>query len=198
MWIYTTDCVRFFRDWIFFSRSIVEIALLYKWVKVAQCLEYIKHQVPVIKIDFKVVKFITSSGAKRFRSFQKNKGTIGEIRMDLEARALEGNLLLKDLDKGIKAGHKPAKDFAYSVANFTQSGGSFVNYYMYHWRTTGGPFISTSYDYDAPVNEYVGRVSNSSQLLYKTIDFEVCEEVVNMVNIKDATFWQMLKRSNLW
>ncbi|KAK8707102.1 hypothetical protein V6N13_058167 [Hibiscus sabdariffa] len=39
------------------------------------------------------------------------------------------------------------------------NGGSFVNYYMYHGgtnfgRTSGGPFIATSYDYDAPIDEY--------------------------------------------
>ncbi|XP_010262132.1 PREDICTED: beta-galactosidase isoform X2 [Nelumbo nucifera] len=55
--------------------------------------------------------------------------------------------------------HRPAEDLAFSVAKFIQKGGSFVNYYMYHGgtnfgRTAGGPFISTSYDYDAPLDEY--------------------------------------------
>ncbi|THU48761.1 hypothetical protein C4D60_Mb06t02430 [Musa balbisiana] len=55
--------------------------------------------------------------------------------------------------------HRPVEDLAFAVARFIQKGGSFVNYYMYHGgtnfgRTAGGPFISTSYDYDAPVDEY--------------------------------------------
>ncbi|KAG6727684.1 hypothetical protein I3842_02G137500 [Carya illinoinensis] len=55
--------------------------------------------------------------------------------------------------------HRPAEDLAFSVARFIQKGGSFINYYMYHGgtnfgRTAGGPFIATSYDYDAPLDEY--------------------------------------------
>ncbi|VFQ93447.1 unnamed protein product [Cuscuta campestris] len=51
------------------------------------------------------------------------------------------------------------EDIAFAVANFMQKGGSFVNYYMYHGgtnfgRTAGGPFITTSYDFDAPLDEY--------------------------------------------
>ncbi|KAB2618119.1 beta-D-galactosidase [Pyrus ussuriensis x Pyrus communis] len=54
---------------------------------------------------------------------------------------------------------RPVQDLAYAVATFIQKGGSFVNYYMYHGgtnfgRTAGGPFITTSYDYDAPLDEY--------------------------------------------
>ncbi|KAK4853290.1 hypothetical protein QYF36_006657 [Acer negundo] len=54
---------------------------------------------------------------------------------------------------------RPAEDLAFSVARFIQIGGSFVNYYMYHGgtnfgRTAGGPFIATSYDYDAPIDEF--------------------------------------------
>ncbi|KAA3457855.1 beta-galactosidase-like [Gossypium australe] len=54
---------------------------------------------------------------------------------------------------------RPAEDIAFSVARFIQNGGSFANYYMYHGgtnfgRTAGGPFIATSYDYDAPIDEY--------------------------------------------
>ncbi|KAF8652109.1 hypothetical protein HU200_063059 [Digitaria exilis] len=55
--------------------------------------------------------------------------------------------------------HRPVEDLAFAVARFIQKGGSFVNYYMYHGgtnfdRTSGGPFIATSYDYDAPIDEY--------------------------------------------
>lgn len=54
---------------------------------------------------------------------------------------------------------RPVEDQAFSVARFIQNGGSFVNYYMYHGgtnfgRTSSGLFITTSYDYDAPIDEY--------------------------------------------
>ncbi|CAL0321928.1 unnamed protein product [Lupinus luteus] len=54
---------------------------------------------------------------------------------------------------------RPVEDLAFSVARFFQRGGTFQNYYMYHGgtnfgRTSGGPFIATSYDYDAPIDEY--------------------------------------------
>ncbi|KAB2604573.1 beta-D-galactosidase 7 [Pyrus ussuriensis x Pyrus communis] len=55
--------------------------------------------------------------------------------------------------------HRPVQDLAFAVARFIERGGSYVNYYMYHGgtnfgRTAGGPFITTSYDYDAPIDEY--------------------------------------------
>ncbi|KAI3925998.1 hypothetical protein MKW98_028134 [Papaver atlanticum] len=55
--------------------------------------------------------------------------------------------------------HRPVEDNAFAVARFFQRGGSFHNYYMYFGgtnfgRTSGGPFIITSYDYDAPIDEY--------------------------------------------
>lgn len=54
--------------------------------------------------------------------------------------------------------YRPAEDVAYSVARFILNGGSFVNYYMYHGGTnferTSGRFVATSYDYDAPIDEY--------------------------------------------
>ncbi|XP_062082059.1 beta-galactosidase 8 [Humulus lupulus] len=55
--------------------------------------------------------------------------------------------------------YRPVQDLAFAVARFFQRGGTFQNYYMYHGgtnfgRTTGGPFIATSYDYDAPIDEY--------------------------------------------
>ncbi|GLU02865.1 hypothetical protein SLE2022_200980 [Rubroshorea leprosula] len=54
---------------------------------------------------------------------------------------------------------RPVEDLAFAVARFIKKGGSFVNYYMYHGgtnfgRTSGGPFVTTSYDYDAPIDEY--------------------------------------------
>ncbi|XP_027927811.1 beta-galactosidase 15-like [Vigna unguiculata] len=60
---------------------------------------------------------------------------------------------------GGKDPHRTAEDVAYSVARFFQTGGTFQNYYMYHGgtnfgRTAGGPYITTSYDYDAPLDEF--------------------------------------------
>ncbi|XP_057839165.2 beta-galactosidase 8 isoform X2 [Cryptomeria japonica] len=60
---------------------------------------------------------------------------------------------------GGRVPHRPTEDVAFAVARFYQRGGTFQNYYMYHGgtnfgRTAGGPFISTSYDYDAPIDEY--------------------------------------------
>ncbi|KAG4986571.1 hypothetical protein AAZX31_12G163600 [Glycine max] len=55
--------------------------------------------------------------------------------------------------------YRPVEDLAFAVARFFQRGGTFQNYYMYHGgtnfdRASGGPFIATSYDYDAPIDEY--------------------------------------------
>lgn len=55
--------------------------------------------------------------------------------------------------------HRPTEDLAFAVARFFQRGGSFQNYYMYFGgtnfgRTSGGPNLITSYDYDAPLDEY--------------------------------------------
>ncbi|XP_026445651.1 beta-galactosidase 10-like [Papaver somniferum] len=60
---------------------------------------------------------------------------------------------------GSRDPHRPVEDVAFAVARFFQKGGSVHNYYMYHGgtnfgRTSGGPFITTSYDYDAPIDEY--------------------------------------------
>ncbi|KAJ4846091.1 Beta-galactosidase 15 [Turnera subulata] len=60
---------------------------------------------------------------------------------------------------GGKDPHRTAEDLAFAVARFFQRGGTFQNYYMYHGgtnfgRTAGGPYITTTYDYDAPLDEY--------------------------------------------
>ncbi|XP_030549547.1 beta-galactosidase 5-like isoform X1 [Rhodamnia argentea] len=62
-------------------------------------------------------------------------------------------------DFGSPVYQRPVEDLAFAVARFIQKGGSLINYYMYHGgtnfgRTSGGPFITTSYDYDAPIDEY--------------------------------------------
>ncbi|KAL7215255.1 hypothetical protein ACSBR1_027424 [Camellia fascicularis] len=61
--------------------------------------------------------------------------------------------------------YRPVEDIAFDVARFFQRGGTFQNYYMYHGgtnfgRTTGGPFIATSYDYDALIlNRFLRELS---------------------------------------
>ncbi|CAN1221977.1 Beta-galactosidase 8 [Linum grandiflorum] len=54
---------------------------------------------------------------------------------------------------------RPVEDVAFAVARFFENGGTLQNYYMYFGgtnfgRTAGGPMIATSYDYDAPIDEY--------------------------------------------
>ncbi|XP_020572692.1 beta-galactosidase 3 isoform X2 [Phalaenopsis equestris] len=80
--------------------------------------------------------------------------------------------------------HRPPEDIAFSVARFFQKGGSLQNYYMYHGgtnfgRTSGGPFITTSYDYDAPIDEYgLMRLPKWAHLkdLHKSI--KLCERAL--------------------
>ncbi|KAG4938605.1 hypothetical protein JHK82_044398 [Glycine max] len=60
---------------------------------------------------------------------------------------------------GERVPHRSAEDSAFSVARFFQNGGILNNYYMYHGgtnfgRTAGGPYMTTSYEYDAPLDEY--------------------------------------------
>ncbi|KAH7838837.1 hypothetical protein Vadar_031780 [Vaccinium darrowii] len=80
--------------------------------------------------------------------------------------------------------YRPVEDLAFAVARFFQRGGTLQNYYMYHGgtnfgRTTGGPFIATSYDYDAPIDEYgLVRQPKWGHLkdLHKAI--KLCEEAM--------------------
>ncbi|XXG85502.1 hypothetical protein AAC387_Pa11g0568 [Persea americana] len=63
---------------------------------------------------------------------------------------------------GEKDPHRPAEDVAFAVARFFQRSGTFQNYYMYHGgtnfgRSPGGPYVVTTYDYDAPIDEYGNR-----------------------------------------
>uniref|UniRef100_A0A7N0VC10 beta-galactosidase n=1 Tax=Kalanchoe fedtschenkoi TaxID=63787 RepID=A0A7N0VC10_KALFE len=60
---------------------------------------------------------------------------------------------------GAPSPKRTAEDLAFAVARFFQTGGTLNNYYMYHGgtnfgRTAGGPYIITTYDYDAPLDEY--------------------------------------------
>ncbi|XP_051136583.1 beta-galactosidase 10 [Andrographis paniculata] len=80
--------------------------------------------------------------------------------------------------------HRPPEDVAFSVARFFQKGGCLQNYYMYHGgtnfgRTSGGPLITTSYDYDAPIDEYgLARWPKWGHLkeLHKSI--KLCEQAL--------------------
>ncbi|CAI0407269.1 unnamed protein product [Linum tenue] len=63
------------------------------------------------------------------------------------------------LSFGYPIPYRPVEDLAFSVARFFEYGGTFQNYYMYFGgtnfgRTAGGPLVATSYDYDAPIDEY--------------------------------------------
>ncbi|CAH9130257.1 unnamed protein product [Cuscuta epithymum] len=80
--------------------------------------------------------------------------------------------------------YRPVEDIAFSVARFFQRGGTFQNYYMYHGgtnfgRSSGGPFISTSYDYDAPLDEY-GQISQPKwgHLRNLHIAIKLCERAM--------------------
>ncbi|KAL0441221.1 UNVERIFIED_CONTAM: Beta-galactosidase 10 [Sesamum radiatum] len=80
--------------------------------------------------------------------------------------------------------HRPPEDVAFSVARFFQKGGSLQNYYMYHGgtnfgRTSGGPFITTSYDYDAPIDEYgLARCPKWGHLKELHRSIKLCEHVL--------------------
>ncbi|KAL9253007.1 Beta-galactosidase 12-like protein [Drosera capensis] len=76
--------------------------------------------------------------------------------------------------------YRPAEDVAFAVAIFIQKGGSFVNYYMYHggtnFGTTAGRFVATSYDYDAPIDEYgLLREPKYTHLKYLHNAIKMCE-----------------------
>ncbi|GAB4837804.1 hypothetical protein Ancab_027328 [Ancistrocladus abbreviatus] len=76
--------------------------------------------------------------------------------------------------------YRPVEDIAFSVARFIQKGGSFVNYYMYHggtnFGTTSGRFVATSYDYDAPIDEYgIPREPKYTHLKYLHRAIKMCE-----------------------
>ncbi|KAK3016606.1 hypothetical protein RJ639_006529, partial [Escallonia herrerae] len=85
---------------------------------------------------------------------------------------------------GGRSPHRPPEDVAYSVARFFQKGGSVQNYYMYHGgtnfaRTSGGPFITTSYDYDAPIDEYgLARLPKWGHLKELHTAIKLCEHAL--------------------
>ncbi|KAG5142410.1 hypothetical protein JHK82_018105 [Glycine max] len=91
---------------------------------------------------------------------------------------------------GTQNPHRPAEDVAYAVARFFQFGGTFQNYYMYHGgtnfkRTAGGPYVTTSYDYDAPLDEY--DYGNMVTATVYTYDGKSTCFIGNAHQSKDAT-----------
>ncbi|XP_060960877.1 beta-galactosidase 1 isoform X2 [Cannabis sativa] len=84
--------------------------------------------------------------------------------------------------------YRPVEDLAFAVTRFIQNNGAYINYYMFHGgtnfgRTAGGPFISTSYDYDALIDEYgLTREPKYSHLtaLHKAI--RLCEPALVSAN----------------
>ena len=54
--------------------------------------------------------------------------------------------------------YRPSSDVAFSTTAWVARGGGYISYYMWHGGTNFGPWGSdwkiTSYDYDAPLNEY--------------------------------------------
>ncbi|GER57705.1 beta-galactosidase [Striga asiatica] len=94
--------------------------------------------------------------------------------------------------------YRPVQDLAFAVARFYQLAGTFQNYYMYHGgtnfgRTSGGPFISTSYDYDAPIDEYGIFIALKSSIVleratvYKTDSGKCAAFLANWGTGSDAT-----------
>ncbi|KAL2630274.1 hypothetical protein R1flu_014960 [Riccia fluitans] len=88
---------------------------------------------------------------------------------------------------GRKIPHRPVEDVAYAVARFFAKGGSFQNYYMYHGGTnferTAGENIATSYDYDAPLDEYgQPREPKYSHLKELHLAIRACEPALAITN----------------
>ncbi|OMO93522.1 hypothetical protein COLO4_16850 [Corchorus olitorius] len=93
---------------------------------------------------------------------------------------------------GQKAPHRPAEDVAFSVTRFYQLGGALMNYYMYHGgtnfgRTSGGPFLITSYDYDAPLDEYAIKMGEKLITSGNVISKDITSNVQLTTFINDTT-----------
>lgn len=58
---------------------------------------------------------------------------------------------------------RESTNVAYAVVRFFAMGGTAMNYYMWHggsnWNRTSSYLLTTSYDYDAPIDEY-GNIKN--------------------------------------
>lgn len=96
---------------------------------------------------------------------------------------------------GQAAPHRPVEDNAFAVARFFQRGGSFQNYYMYFGgtnfaRTAGGPFMTTTYDYDAPIDEYgLIRQPKWGHLKDLHAAIKLCEPALTAVDTVPQSTW---------
>ncbi|XP_070034432.1 beta-galactosidase 7-like [Nicotiana tomentosiformis] len=95
----------------------------------------------------------------------------------------------KDWNNG-RDPHRTAEDVAFAVARFFQKGGTLQNYYMYHGgtnfgRVAGGPYITTTYDYDAPLNEY-GQLNQPKYGHLKELH-EILKSVEKLLTYGNAT-----------
>ncbi|KAI0524497.1 hypothetical protein KFK09_003868 [Dendrobium nobile] len=86
--------------------------------------------------------------------------------------------------------HRPVEDNAFAVARFFQRGGSYNNYYMFFGgtnfaRTAGGPFQITSYDYDAPIDDY-GLLISSFAHVYSNVPVKMNERLPKNLSVCSA------------
>ncbi|XP_048615712.1 beta-galactosidase 15-like [Brassica napus] len=106
---------------------------------------------------------------------------------------------------GGKNPHRTTEDVAFSFARFFQRGGTFNNYYMSHGgtsfdRTACGPYITTSYDYDVPLDEYDATISFQGEYYVVpawsvTILLDCKNEAYNTAEITTQTS-MMVKKPN--
>ncbi|XP_051128365.1 beta-galactosidase 6-like isoform X2 [Andrographis paniculata] len=103
------------------------------------------------------------------------------------------------LSFGYAVPFRPVEDLAFAVARFFETGGTFQNYYMYFGgtnfgRTAGGPLIATSYDYDAPINEY-GYINQPKWGHLRDLHIAVkkCEEHLVNANATQISLGQNLE-----
>jgi hypothetical protein len=92
---------------------------------------------------------------------------------------------------GESAPTRPAADLVFATAKFIAKGGTYVGYYMWHGGTNfgrssgsginAGPGFTTSYDYDAPLDEYGFKSEPKYSLLQKfhQIILENKENILN-------------------
>ncbi|GAB2272251.1 Beta-galactosidase 7 [Dionaea muscipula] len=103
---------------------------------------------------------------------------------------------------GDKEPHRTAEDVAFAVARFFQFGGTMQNYYMYHGgtnfgRTAGGPYITTSYDYDAPLDEY-GNLNQPKWGHLKALHYHLheMEQVLTHGDVQTTDYGNLMSVTN--
>eukprot|EP00850_Spirogloea_muscicola_P012121 SM000077S21595 [mRNA] locus=s77:418090:424635:+ [translate_table: standard] len=81
---------------------------------------------------------------------------------------------------------RPTEDLAFATARWFARGGSYIAYYMYHGGTTfgrytGGPYLTTSYDYSAPLDEFgLPKEPTYSHLAALHRVIQDCEDALTM------------------